>query len=126
MMLQIQSIINKEYIDIMYKEGDKFIIELGKQISEDPSYYALKDTEYILSEVYIDSFKRYPAITVGDEVKVNCLARDGDELIYVVTRLEGNRVHGINKNGTIHNYNIGNLEKTGRHFYEVEKLLRLM
>lgn len=118
-----------------YNVGDKFLLEIEEIIkSKDKTMYKMKDFNVLIFDN--SGLKRLPRVKEyttfeselnfrkGDEVIVeNGKAKDGDPIIYFVTRIDGINIHGINRKGTIHCYPAYVLKKTGKHSYELDGIL---
>ncbi len=107
-----------------YKTGDKFVVEIDSVMTNKKgALYGIKGFKSLVFDEYgLDMLERVDA---DDEFQV------GDEVIHitgtkaVITyELNDNIFCAMGANGATYGWSIDSVEKTGRHFDEVEKLLR--
>lgn len=109
-----------------YKTGDKFVIEIDSVMTNKKgTLYGIKGFKSLVFDEYgLDMLKRVDA---DDEFQV------GDEVVHTtgvraVITFEAEANDGflcvMDAEGHTYRWSSDNVEKTGRHFDEIEKLLR--
>ncbi len=108
-----------------YKTGDKFIVEIDSVMTNKKgTLYGIKGFKSLVFDEYgLELLERVDE--EDDELQV------GDEVIHIngtkaviTSEVNDGFFCAINAEGNTYGWHIDNVEKTGRHFDEVEKLLR--
>ena len=110
-----------------YKTGDKFVVEIDSVMTNKKgTLYGIKGFKSLVFDEYgLDILERVDAedeFRVGDEV----IHTNGIKAVITSEVNDGCYCCVMDAEGNTYGWNIDNVEKTGRHFDEVEKLLKRM